>query len=112
MKIDLVDLVIILRVVLEHLRLLLVIERAGKIVYAALEVFPPFLAVKEPVTGPRSAPLSMDDALRVLNEWLEVANGKSLVDMAYIFFDASTSNLRARRNLSYTSPESAIWSCA
>ena len=44
----LVNLVVVLRVVLEDLWALLVVKFAGEVVDAALKLFSPFLAVNEP----------------------------------------------------------------
>jgi len=43
-----VDLVVVLRVVFEDFRTFYVVEIPDEVVYAAIEVFPPFLAFDEP----------------------------------------------------------------
>ena len=79
----LVGLVVVLRVVFKHLRLLLVVKGADQLLDADASVLgPPFLAVDEPWT------------INTLNEYV------SSSQCAYIFLESSTLNLRARRNRS------------
>ena len=87
----LVGLVVVLRVVLEDLGLLLVLEGLQQVVDAATELLSPLLAVDEPVS-------------EVL-----VASNSLILDQTYICLACSTLNFLARRKRSMVKVSRRSW---
>jgi hypothetical protein len=85
----LVCLVVVLRVELEHLWPLLVVEGADQLLHADASILgPPLFTVNEP--GAWSASLALPYIMAMILRQ----------PTSYIFLDSSTLNLRARRNRS------------
>lgn len=92
----LVGFVVVLRIVLEHLRLLLVVECPWQII--CTEVLPPFFAINKPTASNGVSTPRKRSCWPILSGLLEALD--TVPDATHICFDCSTLNFLALRNLS------------